>query len=44
MIGRLDDKTQGDLDDAKPVFIVPDKDTKNRSPRSQSIHSSAEAG
>ena len=44
MIGRFGDKTQGDLDDAEPVFIVPDKDTKSRSPRSQSIHSSVEAG
>ena len=25
-------------------FIVPDKDTKSRPPRSQSTHSSAEAG
>ena len=28
----------------RTAFIVPDKDTKNRPPRSQSTHSSVEAG
>ena len=42
MIGRLDDKTQGDLDAPKPVFML--REPKSRSSRSQSTHSSEEAG
>ena len=30
--------------DARTEFIVPDKDTKSRPPRSQSVHKSDEAG
>jgi hypothetical protein len=40
MIGRFDDKTQGDLDGIKPVFML--IEPKNRPPRSQSTHSSGE--
>jgi hypothetical protein len=42
MIGSFDDKTQGDLGGNKPVFTL--VEPKSRSPRSQSTHSSEEAG
>ena len=41
--GQTPDK-EGDLDGYRTEFIVPDKDTKSRSSRSQSAHSSEEAG
>jgi RNA-directed DNA polymerase len=40
MIGRFDDKTQGDLGGTKPVFML--VEPKSRPPRSQSIRSSEE--
>jgi hypothetical protein len=35
---------QGDLPDRRLAFILPDKQTKSRSGRSQSVRSSEEAG
>jgi hypothetical protein len=43
MVGRFGDETQGDLGDIKPVFMLA-RGPKSRSPRSQSTHSSEEAG
>jgi hypothetical protein len=42
MIGRFDDVKQGDRDGNKSVFML--EEPKSRPPRSQSIHSSDEAG
>src|SRR5271156_1507623 len=42
MIGRFDGKTRGDLDGTKPVFML--VEPKSRPSRSQSTHSSEEAG
>jgi hypothetical protein len=42
MIGRFDDKTRGYLDATKPVFML--LEPKSRAFRSQSTHSSEEAG
>ena len=42
MIGRFDDKTR-DTETAKSVFMLP-SEPKSRSSRSQSTHSSEEAG
>jgi hypothetical protein len=42
MIGSFDDKTRGDLDGIKPVFML--LEPKSRPSRSQSTHSSEEAG
>jgi hypothetical protein len=42
MIGRFDDKTQGDLGGIKPVFML--VEPKSRPPRRQSTHSNEEAG
>jgi hypothetical protein len=49
MVGRFDDVKQGDLDRTQDGVHVPDSrreptGTKNRRPRSQSTHSSDEAG
>ncbi len=43
MDGRSCDVNQGDLSGAGKVFITPDKGTKSRPGRSQSVHSSEEA-
>ena len=43
MIGRFDDKTQGDLGENKAGVHAP-REPKSRPPRSQSTHSSEEAG
>jgi hypothetical protein len=40
MIGRFDDKKQGDLGGTKPVFML--MEPKSRPPRSQSTRSSVE--
>jgi hypothetical protein len=42
MIGRFGDETQGDLGGIKSEFML--EEPKNRPPRSQSTHSSGEAG
>ena len=42
MIGRFDDGTRGYLDADKTVFML--LEPKSRPPRSQSTHSSEEAG
>ena len=44
MHGSSRDVNQGDLSGKRLVFIVHDKDTKSQADRSQSIHSSVEAG
>ena len=43
MEGRAD-VNQGDLSGTRRVFIAPDKGTKSPPDRSQSVHSSEEAG
>jgi hypothetical protein len=42
--GSSCDVNQGDLSGKRLVFIAPDEGTKSQSGRSQSIHSSVEAG
>jgi hypothetical protein len=44
MQGRSRGVNQGDLPGVGRVFIAPDKGTKSRPGRSQSTHSSEEAG
>lgn len=44
MSGRFGAVKQGDLCGVRAVFIVPDKDTKSRPHRSQSVRSSEEPG
>lgn len=43
MYGRSCSVNQGDLFGPRKVFIAPDKGTKSRPDRSQSVHSSEEA-
>ena len=43
MYGRSCDVNQGDLSGARRVFNAPDKGTKSRPGRSQSVHRSEEA-
>ena len=43
MYGRSCHVNQGDLTGPRKVFIAPDKGTKSRPVRSQSVHSSQEA-
>jgi hypothetical protein len=44
MVGRSNVIKRETWAENRAEFIVPDKDTKNRPPRSQSTHSSDEAG
>jgi hypothetical protein len=44
MHGSSCDVNQGDLSGKRQVFIAPNKGTKSQPGRSQSIHSSVEAG
>jgi len=44
MSGRFDGVKQGELAGNRTVFMTPDKGPKSRLARSQSTHSSVEAG